>query len=668
MKKKILRKITTLILCMSTLSSIVTNVAAENTEENIDTNNLDINFKEIIPALFKTTMRNSKQFKDAFMNENDDNLDASEAGIAMSLVDALQKWADALEAQISMMRGEVLTLKSSNLELSNEVSNLRTKNEDCKMKINDLNQEHIRFKGETAEDFQTMGSSITKFLDHFESFTSDTKSNVSQLNENFVKLNDHQNKNDNRMIEIIADNKALSANVQLILYNASVALFNDVEDLRANNEIFALELKDLASNYKNLNRKYDVMANDTHDMQDEVMDTLETIKLEIKSTHELTISSMMPMIKQFNLTFLDTVGKLEFNVSVLTKNQDDLTSEMSTLTSLMDSQINTIQTQTNMTIAVQDDVVSLSNVVNDLQGKMNTSMTSMENKMKQNLEVSIYNSTLLQRGFFSLERHFIEVKRKVFETSLNVVSINATLANLGDLRTEVMTIGQAMANTTTLITDQFHEVHMKANGLQESYNILWNVSNVLDDKINRLQANHSLVTGMVTNSFKEVLEQIDSVESRMYTLTNRTLTSETGLSELMYFSAELDQRVIDLTTNMTKVNTTVGLVDHNLKHIYELYELQGQRLLDNTAKFENSANILETELSRVAAGYNNLKNALGRYVSSAGNLESNVQKLASDNNQVKGELDSLKFDMAGVKAEASGITVFITSMQKHIGM
>ena len=173
---------------------------------------------------------------------------------------------------------------------------------------------------------------------------------------------------------------------------------------------------------------------------------------------------------------------------------------------------------------------------------------------------------------------------------------------------------------------------------------MWNVSNVLDDKINRLQANHSVVTGMVTNSFKEVLEQIDSVESRMYTLTNRTLTSETGLSELMYFSAELDQRVTDLTTNMTKVNTTVGLVDHNLKHIYELYELQGQRLLDNTAKFENSANFLETELSRVAAGYNNLKNALGRYVSSAGNLESNVQKLASDNNQVKGELDSLKFD------------------------
>ena len=34
--------------------------------------------------------------------------------------------------------------------------------------------------------------------------------------------------------------------------------------------------------------------------------------------------------------------------------------------------------------------------------------------------------------------------------------------------------------------------------------------------------------------------------------------------------------------------------------------------------------------------------------------------------QVKGDLDALRFDMASVKAEASGITVFITSMQKHI--
>ena len=50
-----------------------------------------------------------------------------------------------------------------------------------------------------------------------------------------------------------------------------------------------------------------------------------------------------------------------------------------------------------------------------------------------------------------------------------------------------------------------------------------------------------------------------------------------------------------------------------------------------------------------------------------GNIEVNVQKLVTESIHFKGELDSIKFDMAGVKAEASGVSVFVTSMQKHIG-
>ena len=48
----------------------------------------------------KLSSRLSKQFKDG---DNE----------AMSLVDALQQWADALEAQISMMRAEVIEVKIS---------------------------------------------------------------------------------------------------------------------------------------------------------------------------------------------------------------------------------------------------------------------------------------------------------------------------------------------------------------------------------------------------------------------------------------------------------------------------------------------------------------------------------------------------------------------------
>ena len=61
-------------------------------------------------------------------------------------------------------------------------------------------------------------------------------------------------------------------------------------------------------------------------------------------------------------------------------------------------------------------------------------------------------------------------------------------------------------------------------------------------------------------------------------------------------------------------------------------------------------------------------NLVYRVSLNTGNIEVNVQKLVTESIHYKGELDSIKFDMAGVKAEATGVNVFVTSMQKHIGV
>ena len=61
-------------------------------------------------------------------------------------------------------------------------------------------------------------------------------------------------------------------------------------------------------------------------------------------------------------------------------------------------------------------------------------------------------------------------------------------------------------------------------------------------------------------------------------------------------------------------------------------------------------------------------NLVYRVSLTTGNIEVNVQKLVTESIHYKGELDSIKFDMAGVKAEATGVNVFVTSMQKHIGV
>lgn len=70
-----------------------------------------------------------------------------EGSIAMSLVDALQKWADNLEAQISMMQTEVTSLKTSNSQVKETVSELAAENSKLKEEIGRLSVDWSETKG-----------------------------------------------------------------------------------------------------------------------------------------------------------------------------------------------------------------------------------------------------------------------------------------------------------------------------------------------------------------------------------------------------------------------------------------------------------------------------------------------------------------------------------------
>ena len=100
---------------------------------------------------------------------------------------------------------------------------------------------------------------------------------------------------------------------------------------------------------------------------------------------------------------------------------------------------------------------------------------------------------------------------------------------------------------------------------------------------------------------------------------------------------------------------------------------QGQVVLEQSQHFEGNvsqlslaANILETELSRVASAYGSLKQALSSQIQSVGIMEVGLQKMTKETLNLKGEVDSLKFEVTSVKSETSGVTVFVTSMQNHL--
>merc|ERR1712223_105234 len=136
--------------------------------------------------------RMSKQFKDTLFDSQEAvNNDAS---VAMSLVDALQNWADALEAQISMMRGEVLELKTTNRQLSDDLTDLKSKNVQLKSQVETLGTSFMQFKGEAKgvqEDIRVMSSSFGDFIDHFNDFTVSVTVNFTRVNKSMEVMKEN---------------------------------------------------------------------------------------------------------------------------------------------------------------------------------------------------------------------------------------------------------------------------------------------------------------------------------------------------------------------------------------------------------------------------------------------------------------------------------------------
>jgi chromosome segregation ATPase len=719
MTSLIKKKIFVLILSAVILTEKVQSRDLQNNAKYLD-------LKNVLPELLKlddVRHRVSRQFKDAsFVGGEDDQQDSNDASIAMSLVDALQKWADALEAQISMMRGEVLGLKTSNRELLDQVSNLQVDKDQLQIGVDSCHTDLTSLRGETfniKDDLRVMSSSFSDFIDHFDSHSQLVKANHSVLHDSIVSLNGSHvvltnqisvwrlehvtnknttevavgkvteairtmskevNANKNRITQVTADTKALSANVQLILYNASVALFNDVEDLRSQDEAFAIDFNSVRKSVELIQGKYEDINSDTRMLKEQVLASLEAIQTEVEASYGAAEATMKPVMTSMNMSLYATIGNLEATISHLGQDNKDIRQDVFRLEATTSNNAVSLMIQANMSESLQDQVLTVANSVTILKGTsddLTLATSTMSLSLSSLIETASYNSSLLQRGFLGLERHFIEMKRKIFETQLQVGNINDSLQSIGDLRTEVLAIGQAMANTTFLVSDRFEDVMANNIALQNSLNTLWNTTNHLEAKLNKIHTNHTFVTGIIKSSFTDILTRFEDVEYRVKKSSNRTLMLESGLTGLMNYTLELDDTMTAMTLNMSKVNSSMTLAfskaEHKINKSYELYELQGERIIDNANLIHNNvtllslaANILEAELSRMSSNYNNLKNTINRYASSTGRVEVNVQKLVSETIYVKNELDSLRFDMASVKAESTGVNVFVTSIQNHI--
>ena len=65
---------------------------------------------------------------------------------------------------------------------------------------------------------------------------------------------------------------------------------------------------------------------------------------------------------------------------------------------------------------------------------------------------------LKQIVYTTMEKHFVELKQELFDTKLQVITLNSTLYSSNGIRHDLLSIGQAIANTTSYITKRIDKV------------------------------------------------------------------------------------------------------------------------------------------------------------------------------------------------------------------
>ena len=290
------------------------------------------------------------------------------------------------------------------------------------------------------------------------------------------------------------------------------------------------------------------------------------------------------------------------------------------------------------------------------------------------------NHTLVVGGLRALEKHFIDVKKDMFETRLNVVSMNDTITQLGERDNDLLRMRDKLAETNDGIVIRLDALGKETNVLRADVGALWNNTVTLSNRVQGLAQNVS----DNADSFSAQIGEIHSVNGvhhkALERASNRTNVLEVGITGLMNYSVEvqgnLSRLLVFAAENKAEI-LELKVADTNLEdkidEIFDLHDIHTTRVTQtkglvqaNLTRLEGMTSAIESDMATMTARYQTLETLFTNYAKSAGDLEIDVERLKDGHVKTKNDLETVKFDLDSVRAEASGVEVFVNSIQKHV--
>ncbi|TRY70641.1 hypothetical protein TCAL_15045 [Tigriopus californicus] len=555
--------------------------------------------------------RTSRQFKQAASSNQD--------GVAVGLIDALQRWADALEAQISLMRKEVISIKASNKRLKTEVDDTLDENKALKNQVSalakdlaDTREALNKSEGNMAKesstvntkvevmrtDLQVFSKSFSDFLQHYQDHADQTKANVTSLSKRMNALK-------GSVQELSSSSGDISGEVKASLETMT----NSIAVLTQTDYI----LQDRLKQTENMTQAF------ASEIGTEIMKLRTTI---ISPTFfNDAIGNLSREINnakvenEMNITTLSfSVKALEQNIKLLLLNTTEETEEnIMTIKDAIKQIRQEIKLQSD---AFATDFVSVRKSVDFAKGKydeLSIFADTINLKLRHNIEVRNNFTTVVLLAMNDLGSRIEVSEEALAELQPQLVAFNKSLSNLmGQVGTEIL----RLQDTNSVLQTRLGLLNDTMTEHQDATVVNSNVTIGLSEKISGLETKLHMVEGNAT------LLSIKTQQSeRNYTIIVRGITS-------------LEKHFIDMKQDMFSTKLNVGVINNTVSNLGLVTESLGAMQDD----MDNVTQTIKTKLVEMADHSNEVKGEMTILWNTTAVISTKLQEMVQNVTHLQGRV------------------------------
>ncbi|XP_040579817.1 uncharacterized protein [Lepeophtheirus salmonis] len=657
--------------------------------------------------------RNSRQFS-TMQSDGNDPAD-------VSLIDALQKWADALETQISLTHGEVLTLRSESRTAQEEISQLKSENirRDTELARLRMETEEVKETGkEFAQRLNVLTSSMTNYMNRISSQTERLYFNSSELRDrlNYTITN----------VDILTSNtdyvkkKLTTQGVDIrALLNRLDRQESSVQKLNRS----SLSLDSFSTTIVNLTN---TVYNDIASIKDSTVTNFTTLAVEMNAlklgfrstlfntTNSLDkrISALKVEINELNITS----GRLQrYKMETDTKFlrlEGDLESQIVDVETKADLKLQTVRQEVfrnagniekiNISLAHNSQELSHQlSTLNFVQGNIknyspNEILYQFRREILQN-NTHFHNNfsriwnTLnivekrqksdsnkvshLSKNLGSFEEYYINLKRQIFQNRLYIVNFNVSLNDLGSLGADLRSATETVMSKSNDLQTNFKNLMDDNDKIRLDLSSIRNNSMSLMMSFDDLTINVSRISGNLKNFKYESRLSTNSIQNDLTFTKNKTYDCELRLSALLNHTLSYRTSLISLRKdfNLTKLSQKQlqSSINSKISKLYEIHSVQTEEITNKISNTRGNLTQLDdsvvNSLSTLETKLEILKKVLYNTVDSTESLEDMLEDVVENSvPSLRKELDSLQVRVRSTESDTESTLYSLKSNLKEV--